>query len=423
LKPVITSADGQAMRAISSAFKTLRISIIGWGIIVPLTRLFPIKKNLVLFVGKNRGHFFDNVKYQYLYLHGLKQSGIEYYFFTEKKTVYNTLKQHNLPVILHPSLRSIFALIRANIIITCSTPWNKKYKYQLSLRAKKVQLWHGIPIKKIGLLMPAVAKRNSSWLGRLSSAIRGKNYPYDVFVSTSEYFTESIFSKTERAKTFINAGYPRNDIFFKEPLDDMELLGADVESLQKINEFRKNGFKSVLYAPTWDDPLGNAVKSGFLDLAKLSEFAKKHKVLFVFKFHPSIRCVEEFGIFDNIIYYDNTKDIQPLLKATDILVTDYSSVYIDYLLLDRPIIFFAYNYEQYMESQGGLLFDYKKTAPCPICYSQDQLQEAIISYVLGRTDEYANKRAEIRKLAFKYKDGKSSERIWNFIIKEYLEPS
>lgn len=411
------------MNRISRAFKTLRILIIGWWIIVPLSYLFPRKKNLVLFIGKNKGLFFDNVKCLYLYLHGLKQDGIKYYFFTENKTAYNTLKQHNLPAVIHPSLRSIYSLICANVVISCSTPWRKKYKYHLSIKAKKVQLWHGIPLKRIGLLVPAVAKKHNSSFGRLSDAIQGKNDIYDLFVSTSEYFTRNIFSKAIRAKNFIEAGYPRNDIFFKKQLDGLDLLGADTESLQKISEFQKNGFKSVLYAPTWDDPMGNAIKSGFLKLEKLSGFAQKHKILFVFKFHPSVRCVEEFGLFDNIIYYDSAKDIQPLLKTTDILITDYSSVYMDYLLLDRPIIFFPYNYEKYMETQKGLLFDYKSMAPGPVCYLQDQLQEAITNYAFGRTDEFADKRAEIRKLAFKYEDGRASERIWNFIKKEYLEPS
>ncbi len=411
------------MKIISRDFKTLRILIIGWGFIVPLSYLFPLKRNLVLFVGKNEGLFFDNVKYLYLYLHGLKQNSVEYYFFTEKKSVYNMLKQHNLPVLLHPTLRSIFLLIRAKVIIACSEQWRKKYKYHLLIRAKKIQLWHGIPLKRIGVLATAAAKSRGFLPGRFSNAIRGKNHIYDLFASTSEYFTKNIFSKAVRARNYIESGYPRNDIFFKERLDGLDLLGADIESLKKIDEFRKNGFKSVLYAPTWDDPMGNAVKSGFLDMAKLSEFAKKHKVLFVFKFHPSVHCVEEFGIFDNIIYYDNTKDIQPLLKATDILVTDYSSVYIDYLLLDRPVIFFPYNYEKYMESQESLLFDYKSMAPGPICYSQDQLQEAIANFAIGHTDGFADKRAEIRKLAFKYEDGNASERIWNFIMKEFIEPS
>ena len=87
------------MKIISRAFKTLRILIIGWGFIVPLSYLFPLKKNLVLFIGKNNGLFFDNVKYLYLYLHGLKQNNVEYYFFTENKSVYDMLKQHNLPAL------------------------------------------------------------------------------------------------------------------------------------------------------------------------------------------------------------------------------------------------------------------------------------------------------------------------------------
>jgi CDP-glycerol glycerophosphotransferase (TagB/SpsB family) len=62
-------------------------------------------------------------------------------------------------------------------------------------------------------------------------------------------------------------------------------------------------------------------------------------------------------------------------------------------------------------------------APGPICYSQDQLQEAIANFAIGHTDGFADKRAEIRKLAFKYEDGKASERIWNFIMKEFIEPS
>ena len=411
------------MKKISHALKTFRMLIIGWGLIVSLSYLFPRRKNLVLFMGKNDGLFFDNVKYFYLYLHGLKQSNVEYYFFTENKSVYDKLKQHNLPALLYPTPRSILALIRSNVIISCNSPWRKKFKYHLSFRAKKIQLWHGIGPKKIGLMVPADARRHNSFLGRISDAIRGKHYIYDLFVSTSDFYTANLFSKAVRARNFIESGYPRNDIFFREQLDELDLLEADTETLQEIDEFRKNGFKSVLYAPTWDDPAGNLIKNGFLDLKKLSQFAKNHKILFVFKFHPSVRCSKEIGLPDNIICYDSSKDIQPLLKATDILVTDYSSVYMDYLLLDRPIVFYPYNLEKYIESQNGLLFDYKTMVPGPICYSQDQLQEAITNFAIGRTDWFADKRAEIRKLAFKYEDGKSSERIWNFIMKEYIEPS
>jgi CDP-glycerol glycerophosphotransferase len=331
------------------------------------------------------------------------------------------LRQNNLPAMFYPIPRSILTLIRSNVVISCNTPWRKKFKYHLSFRAKKVQLWHGVGLKKIGLMVSANAERYNSFIGRLSDAIRGKNYIYDLFVSTSDCYTENLFSKAVRAKNFIEAGYPRNDIFFKEQLDEKDLLEADTESLRKIDEFRNKGFKAVLYAPTWDDPLGNPIKSGLLDLGKLSLLAQKHKLLFVLKFHPAIRCDKEGDLPANIIYYSSLKDIQPLLKVTDVLITDYSSVSMDYLLLDRPIIFFPYNLEKYIESQGGLLFDYGSMSPGPICRSQDQLHEALMHYADGRTDNFAGKRAEVRNLAFKYKDGKSSQRIWNFITREFLE--
>ena len=405
------------MNFIYNAFKTIRI-IITWGLIIPLVYLFPLKKNLVLFMGKSKGLFFDNVKYIYLYLHRLQQNEIQYYFFTRNKSVYETLKQHHLPVLLHPTLRSIYALVCANVIIMCCT-WHKR----ISFRAKKIQLWHGIPLKRIGLLVPKVAKAHNSSLGSINDAIRGRNYIYNLFVSTSEYFTKNIFSKAMRARNYIESGYPRNDIFFKEQLDELDLLETDIESLQKITEFRNKGFKAILYAPTWDDPMGNAIKSGFLNLERLSAFAKKHKILFVSKFHPMEHCDTEYGLFDNIIHYHGIKDIQPLLRITDILITDYSSVYMDYLLLDRPVIFFPYNYEKYMNSQSGLIFDYKSVTPGPICYSQDQLQETLKNYSIGQSDEFAEKRKELKKLAFKYEDGKSSERIWNFIKTEFLKNS
>ncbi|SPD72239.1 putative CDP-glycerol:poly(Glycerophosphate) glycerophosphotransferase [uncultured Desulfobacterium sp.] len=409
------------MKKFKHTLKTVKALILGWAVIIPLIHLLPLKKNLVLFIGKNNGSFFDNVKYLYLYLHRLNRKDIKYYFFTEKQSVYNMLKCHNLPVLFHPTLRSIYALACSNIIISCNMAWIKNYKYHLSVRAKKIQLWHGVPLKKIGMLVNDSLKKHNSLLARIDNAIRGKNCIHDLFLSTSDYFTVNIFSKAMRAKRFIELGYPRNSIFFKGQLDKLDFLDADVQSLEKITEFQKKGFKCVCYAPTWDDPMGNAIQSGYLDLKRLSKFAQEHKILFVFKFHPSINCKNEFGLLSNIIYYNSSKDIQPLLRVTDILVTDYSSVYMDYLLLNRPIIFFPYNLDGYLKAHNGLLFDFNSMAPGPKCYSQEQLHEAILDCTAGQKDDFADDRGQIRKLAFKYEDGRASERIWDFIMKEYME--
>jgi len=409
------------MKIFRLIFKSIKILLLGWGPVYAVSVLVPQKKNLVLFIGKDGGGFFDNVKFLYLYLHRLKPNSIEYYFLTEKKSVYKSLKQHNLPVVFHPTLRSIYVLLRARVLVS-SGGWKKKHKYYLSHRAKKVQLWHGVGFKKSGLPVPKVAKYHNLLIGRLYNAIRGEreNPIYDLFISTSEFFTQNAFAKAFRAKYFLESGYPRNDIFFKEQLDDYDLLETEIGSLCKINKLRSDGFKAVLYAPTWGEHGDNAIKSGTLNLNELSQFAKKHKLIFVLKFHPSIHCVDEFKLLDNIIIYDRTKDIQPLLRVSDILITDYSSVYMDYLLLDRPIIFFPYNYQQYVESQNGLLFDYDSMTPGPKCYSQDQLQEALKDCILNQRDDFSTQRENLRNMAFKYKDGKACERIWNFVEEKYI---
>ena len=114
--------------------------LLGWSIIVPISFFVPKKKNLVLFMGKNNGGFFGNVKFLYLYLHRLKKRNIRYYFVTQNKSAYKTLKQNKLPAIFHPTLLSIYILLRANILVAEDRTWRNYYKYYFLFRSKKIQL-------------------------------------------------------------------------------------------------------------------------------------------------------------------------------------------------------------------------------------------------------------------------------------------
>jgi len=398
------------------AFSNIKKLIFGWGIMVPISCLVPKKKNLILFVGKNKGQFLDNIKYLYLYLHRLKKNNISYYFFTTKKATYRILKQNDLPAVFHPSLLSIYVLLRANILIVGDRPWVRKYKYHISFRSKKVQLWHGVGFKKIGLAIQS----NNSLANRVHNAIRGNSPIHDLFVSTSEFYTENVFSNAFKAKRFLESGYPRNDIFFNGRVDKYDLLGADEKTISKIQRLRSDGYKIVLYAPTFRDIARDTADNKPFNLKSLSGFAKKYKTIFIFKLHAYVSAAIRPKAYNNIIEYDNTKDIQPLLKISDILITDYSSVYMDYLLLDRPVIFFFFFYEKYTQKDRGLIFDYESMTPGPKCYSQGEVQKALICYITGQKDDFSVKRKELRNLAFKYQDGRSSKRIWNFIEENYI---
>jgi len=405
----------------SILFRNIKKLMLGWAICVPMSCLVPKKKNLVLFMGRFQGEFFGNVKYLYLYLHRLEKGDIRYYFFTEHKSVYKTLKQNNLPVIFHPTLFSIYTLLRTNIIIVSSTAWIKKCKYHLLFRAKKVQLFHGVALKKVELAVPWRAEYNNSPRGRLDNAIRGRFLLYDLLISTSEYCTKNVFSKEFRTREFLEGGYPRNDIFFTDQPNEYASLGSDKETLSKINKLRTEGYKIILYAPTFRDTGGDAIMDGAMNSNQLSEFASKYKVVFVFKLHISTSLKYEPETYDNILQYDNTKDIQPLLKVSDVLITDYSSVCMDYLLLDRPVIFFPYDYEKYIQKDRETMFDYEWITFGPKCYSQQQLQKALADYIVDGKDDFAKRRKEIRNVIWKYKDGNASERIWDFIEERYIK--
>ncbi len=399
--------------------RNLKNLILGWGICVPLSMLVPKKKTLVLFMGRFGGEFLGNVKFLYLYLHSLRKNNIEYYFFTDRRSVYKTLKENNLPVLYHPTLFSIYILLRTNILIASSTVWIKKCKYHLLFRSKKIQLFHGVALKKVELSVPKRAEYNNSFKGKLDNNIRGRYPLYDLCISTSEYCTEKLFAKSFRAKVFLESGYPRNDLFFNGPDNKYVLLESDQKAISTITSLRTEGYKIVLYAPTFRDAGADAISGGISDVNTLSEFASKHKVAFVFKLHISAGARYKLQACPNIIEYDSSKDIQPLLKVSDILITDYSSVYIDYLLLDRPVIFFPYDHEKYITSDRDMSFDYNWITAGPKCYSQQELQKALKD-ILEQKDDFAEKRREVRKAVFKYKDGKASKRVWDFIEEKYI---
>ena len=400
--------------------RNIKKILLGWMIYVPLTYLFPKKKNLVLFMGRFQGRFFGNVKFLYLYLHRLGDKNIEYYFFTEHRSVYEELKQQNLPAIYHPSPRSFLMLLRAGIIVAASTVWIKKCKYHLLYRAKKVQIFHGLALKKIELGIPRKAQYNSTPKGRFDNAIRGRFPMYDLLISTSKYITEKLFAPSFRAKAIIEAGYPRNDLFFTDE-DELDLLGSDRETIERARKLQKTGHRIILYAPTFRDTGGDAVEDKALDIEKLSSFAKENNAVFVFKFHLSTHAAHQVEKYDNILNYGNSADIQPMMKVADVLITDYSSVYMDYLLLDRPIVFFPYDYDKYIAEDRELLYDYDWITSGPKCHDQQQLQKALGDCLSGK-DNFAEKRAEIRRLIFEHEDGSSSERTWRSIEQNLIKP-
>lgn len=386
----------------------------------PIVFLIPKKKNLIVIRGGKSNQLVDNTKYFYLYCE--QQKNIESVFITRDKNIYKTLLEDNIKVVLFQSWKGIYTLLRASVLVIDSTHYTGAMRY-LVLKAKIVQLWHGVGFKKIALDNPN-NKNNKFRL--LVDTILGRYTKYDLLVSTSDFFNETLFKTSINKKKILNLGYPRNDIFFNN-LSKGHLINTDKTLLLKIEEFKTLGCKILLYTPTFREIKGNfregdtLTEDNVFDLEKLNNFCKKNNLVFIFKLHPYTKSNYDLSILENLYLYNSTKDTYPLLRLTDLLITDYSSIYIDFLLKDKPIIFFPYDFKDYFDNGRAMQdFDYEWTTPGPKCFNQEELQKTIITEINNCSLEYLQKRQEMKNLSFQFQDGNSSKRILDEIIDNLL---
>ena len=380
--------------------------LIGYLIIIPVSYMTP-KKNYVVLTTRF-GDFEGNLKYLFLYLNNLEENDLEFIFLTEKKEVYRRLKDKGFQVWFYPGFFTILKLFRTGTLIVDGNEWAKNLKYFFLFGAKKAQLWHGTGLKTIGLLKPAIKK-----LSRFRQMLKKEYTYYDLLVLTSDYQVKMRSKAFRYGKLLVN-GYPRNDIFFEETDFDYS-LGSDYSLIEKCRQYKKEGFSLVTYTPTWrkfDHTL-------HLDLDALDAFAGKSMIKFIIKLHYKHDCSPEVSRYKNIIEYDKYSDVYPLLAVTDLLITDYSSIYLDFLLLEKPVVFFPYDIDDYTDNERELLIDFNHVTPGPKVYNQEELEKELYVHIVEGQDSYKLQREEQRKKFFKYRDGKSSERLWD-AVKKYL---
>lgn len=331
--------------------------------------------------------FADNSKY--LFLEALRE-GINATWITENREVYNKLKQKGLPVEMQSSKRGIELQKKAGYAICCVKQYDFDEQYLGGCTI--VNLDHGVALKK-GSFDDRITN-TQPMLIRLFKAkiLRGFCFRKYYTIVTSSTYAE-IYRKMlrTRKKKIIECGYPRNDIFFKENYKDefdFSFLG-DKKMITYMPTHRKEGKKPFEFNKT-------------LELKKINEICQSNNYLFVIKKHFYHRnektCVDNYS---NIIDITNTQiDPQELLRHTDVLISDYSGAYIDYLLLDRPIIFYNYDYQDYLKNDRDMYFEYDDVTPGPKISDKRELTKAIQQICDEGKDEYNEDRKRCLGLFF-----------------------
>ena len=330
----------------------LQIAILNFfWVLWPLSFIIRRSKNIWVF-GSYKNTYADNSKYLFEFV-CKNEPTIRAIWITGDQTVVTQLKTLGYEAYWRYSLKGIFISLRAstfifNSYISDAIMWTSR-------SALKINLWHGIPMKKIehdidsGPLQKIYNPRGivQNIMARLKAP-----YVYDKSINvlaTSEE-VRGLFSKAFRIKksqTFI-AGYPR-----LEPFWDNKLIKP--ESWESFNQV-------LIYMPTFRDNSTNFLQSAFPYPEKLNDLCKSLNLLLAFKLHPNTAQKElnPFKGLSNIQLIDNNQDVYPLLKFTSGLITDYSSIYNDYSALHKPILFYSPDLEEYNKNSRGTYFDYKE---------------------------------------------------------------
>ena len=388
---------------------------------IPLRFLFKRDSNLMVIISRPGSRFSDNSKYFFTYATGLKGDDEKVVYLTIDRNVYQSIIKAGGKAVIHPTLSSFWILIRCGTAVT-DFDWFKFGAYPLTIGAKLVQLWHGAPLKHIELdLLRKRLKATPIWLHpliKLQKEIIGRYPHYDYLVSTSAWFVDNVFRHCFKATRFIASGYPRNDILFGWPEPGsveyrLAHLDVDMKTLDIVWKAKKEGMKICLYVPTFRNDMSDPFETQ-IELRRLSEFAQKNNFIFVLKLHPFMQGKYCINHYPHLIEYAPVGDVYPLMPHCDLLITDYSSIFFDFLLIDRPIIFFPYDLDHYISQDRAIYFDYDVMTPGPKCHSYEELEaETIKVFSIDHEDNYAKMRKVISQLTHDHKDNQATKRILN----------
>lgn len=363
----------------------------------------PTKENWVFvesFFGKS---YSDSPKYLYEYLYDTYGDKYRYIWCLNKRAP--EMKGHPSICKRH-SLRYVYYTSRAKYFI-CNTrqpAWFKKREGVVFL-----ETWHGTPLKKLAFDLDdihAVSQDHKKLFYRQSKAwnylISANRFSTDVFERAFCYPREQI----------IEVGYPRNDILYSERAGE---IAKEVKREFGIPEDKR----VILYAPTWrDNQFYGKAKYKFtlaMDLERMRREFGGDSVLLL-RTHYYIADILDLTGLENFVYNGSTyNDVSRLYLASDICITDYSSVFFDFANLRRPMLFFAYDYEDYKGEIRGMYFDMNTELPGPILQTNDELVEALHN-IDKVTEQYKERYEQFYEKFCSVDDGFASQRAIDIVF-------
>lgn len=278
-----------------------------------------------------------------------------------------------------------------------------------------INLWHGIPLKRLFALANAEQRQH----GDRDAFRRKERTFYSGLVSSSDidsYAMAAIFHPIDYQNVWIT-GLPRNDFLRTAECNLPDFLRDEVETIRCL----KKGQRLITYAPTYretDIQGSECYQFEKSEIARLKELLRRHNAVLGFRMHyfrnsDRLFNMERYVDGESIIDLGHTtiSEIAPVLRESDMIITDYSSVYIDAMYIDKPVFSFAYDLEHYQARQNGLLYDMELAFPGPVLKDFQGLLNAL-EQELSCPRQAASAHYRItKKLFFTFHDDRNSARV------------
>ena len=276
-----------------------------------------------------------------------------------------------------------------------------------------VQTWHGTPLKKIAHDISVARFSNRSYLAEFARDVEA----WDLLVSPNEFCSDVLPKAFRYTGDVLDAGYPRNDVFHHDA--ERERRAAAARARLGLDD----GRTVVLYAPTWRetkyDAAGSYLFDMRLDLEHLNADLADDAVVLVRGHQLVADSLSNLPFPRFVRNASHYPDIQDLYLVADVLVTDYSSVMFDFANTGRPMLFFAYDLEQYRDELRGFYFDYLAEVPGPVVTDAAEVTErlkALVADPAAHEAEHADRYRAFRQRFCGREDGKAAARVADALL-------
>jgi CDP-glycerol glycerophosphotransferase len=359
-------------------------------------RRLPVQRGLVVFESHMGKQYSDSPRYIYeaAFEAGLDRLGVRpVWSYARRTDGFPT----DCRLVRRDSWRYVHDMARAELWVD-----NQGFPRTYSRRPETtyVQTWHGTPLKRMGFDSPALERAGAA-TRRVHKAMMKR---WSALLVPSEYFVETFVKSYGYDGPLVRKGLPRNDLLVRGV--DQEWVDGKKHELGLPSDRRL-----VLYCPTFRDR-ARRLETPY-DLPIDLEQARRalgDDVFLLLRTHylDSYKLSNRFAPFAADV--SKHHDVTELMLVADVLVTDYSSVMFDFANTGKPMVFFTYDYEDYVRDERGTYLDLPEIAPGPLVETTDALVEALRA-VDDDFEKYAERYAEFRRRFCEYETGRSAEHV------------